>query len=210
VTGFESYKLYVSLKQHFSLHNDYNFVKYCGKTRNLSAGTYEKRPDKYFFEAIGNRQSKDLLQYYVANFAYHGSDAIWIGDLHSKESEDVYVNWQKRIQSLAYIFEEDMKEVNEFLIARGLGFDRLFDTEENEHPIIFRFVQQRMIEVETYIIMDKILNFSARIAEKIKDLYIFPTEQYRYDRYADFLNLKTSKYIKIMKGVFDAPDAPDE
>ena len=107
-------------------------------------------------------------------------------------------------QSLTYIFEEDLKEVKEFLIARGLEFDRLFDVEEDEHPIIFRFVQQRMIEVETYIIMDKILGFSKRIAKDIKDSYIFPSEQYRYDRYAEFLNLERDKYIKIMKEIFDA------
>lgn len=203
MTGFEAYKLYVSLKQHFSIQNDYNYVKYNGKTRNISVSTYERRNDKFFFEALGNKQKKDLLQYFVANFAYHGSDAVWIGDLHSKESEDVYFNWKKRVQSLSYIFEEDLKEVNEFLIARGLGFDRLFDVEDGEHPIIFRFVQQRMIEVESYIIMDSVLKFSKRIAKKIIDSYIFPTEQYKYDRYGDFLKLTDSThYENIMKGVF--------
>ena len=80
----------------------------------------------------------------------------------------------------------------------------MFDVEEDEHPIIFRFVQQRMIEVETYIIMDKILGFSKRIAKDIKDSYIFPSEQYRYNRYSEFLNLDTGKYTRLMKGVFDA------
>ena len=140
----------------------------------------------------------------MANFANYGSDEVWIGDLHSKESEDVYHHWQKRVQSLSYIFEEDLKEVNEFLIARGLGFDRLFEVEDGEHPIIFRFVQQKMIEVETYIIMDKILNFSKRIARQVRDSYIFPSEQYRYDRYAEFLNLNSEKYTKIMKEIFYA------
>ena len=203
MTGFEAYQLYVSLKQHFSLHNDYNYVKYNGKI-TISDKAYESRNDKYFFEALGKRKSKDLLQYYVANFAHYGSDEVWIGDLHSKESEDVYHHWQKRVQSLSYIFEEDLKEVNEFLIARGLGFDRLFDVEDGEHPIIFRFVQQRMIEVESYIIMDKILDFSKRIARQIRDSYIFPSEQYRYDRYAEFLNLNSEKYTKIMKEIFYA------
>jgi len=201
VTGYEAYKLYVSLKQHFSIHNDYNFVKYNGKTK-LNGCSYESRNDKYFFEAIGNKQSKDLLQYFVANFAYYGSDEVWIGDLHSKESEDVYFNWQKRTQSLSYIFEEDLKELKEFLWVRGLEFDRLFKVEDGEHPIIFKFVQQRMIEVESYIIMDSILKFSKRIAKKIKDSHIFPSEQYRYDRYADFLKINDTKYSEIMKGVF--------
>ena len=205
MTGFESYKLYLAVWQHFSLSRDYNYFKYKGKLGNITGKAYESRKDKYFFETLGARNKGDLLQYYVANFAHHGSEVQWIGDLHSKESEDVYVHWQKRVQSLSYIFEKDLKEVNEFLIARGLEFDRLFDVEEDEHPIIFRFVQQRMIEVETYIIMDKILGFSKRIAKDIKDIYIFPSEQYRYDRYAEFLNLeKSDKYIKIMKGIFNA------
>ncbi len=204
MTGFESYQLYVSLKQHFNYSNTYNYVKYKGRSCKITSKAYESRSDKYFFEALGGRRREKLLQYYVANFAYYGSDVIWIGDLHSKESVDVYIHWQKRIQSLTYIFEEDLKEVKEFLIARGLEFDRLFDVEEDEHPLIFRFVQQRMIEVETYIIMDKILGFSKLIAKKIKDSYIFPSEQYRYDRYAEFLNLESDKYIKIMKGIFDA------
>jgi len=204
VTGFESYKLYLAIWQHFSLSRDYNYFKYKGKLGNITGKAYESRKDKYFFETLGARNKGDLLQYYVANFAHHGSEVQWIGDLHSKESEDVYVAWQKRVQSLTYIFEEDLKEVDEFLIARGLEFDRLFDVEEDEHPLIFRFVQQRMIEVESYIIMDKILGFSKQIAKKIKDSYIFPSEQHRYDRYAEFLNLESDKYIKIMKGIFDA------
>ena len=204
MTGFESYKLYLAIWQHFSLGRDYNYFKYKGKLGNITVSKYESRKDKYFFEALGARNKGDLLQYYVANFAHHGTEVAWIGDLHSKESEDVYIHWQKRIQSLTYIFEEDLKEVKEFLIARGLEFDRLFDVEEDEHPIIFRFVQQKMIGVETYIIMDKILGFSKRIAKDIKDSYIFPSEQYRYDRYAEFLNLERDKYIKIMKEIFDA------
>ena len=204
MTGFESYKLYLAIWQHFSLSRDYNYFKYKGKLGNITGKAYENRSDKYFFEALGARNKGDLLQYYVANFAHHGSEVQWIGDLHSKESEDVYVQWQKRVQSLTYIFEEDLKEVNEFLIARGLEFDRLFDVEEDEHPLIFRFVQQRMIEVESYIIMDKILGFSKQIAKKIKESYIFPSEQYRYDRYAEFLNLESDKYTNIMKEIFDA------
>ena len=204
MTGFESYKLYLAVWQHFSLSRDYNYFKYKGKLGNITGKAYESRKDKFFFEALGTRNKGDLLQYYVANFAHHGSEVQWIGDLHSKESEDVYVQWQKRVQSLTYIFEEDLKEVNEFLIARGLEFDRLFDVEEDDHPLIFRFVQQRMIEVESYIIMDKILGFSKQIAKKIKESYIFPSEQYRYDRYAEFLNLESDKYIKIMKEIFDA------
>ena len=204
MTGFEAYKLYLAVWQHFSRDRDYNYFKYNGKLANTNPITYDKRKDKYFFETLGKRNRGDLLQYYVANFAHHGSEVQWIGDLHSKESEDVYYNWQRRVQSLTYIFEEDLKEVNEFLIARGLGFDRLFEVEEDEHPLIFRFVQQRMIEVETYLIMDKILGFSKRIAKEIKDSYVFPAEQYRYDRYSEFLNLSSDKYVKIMKEVFDA------
>lgn len=202
MTGFEAYKLYVSLKQHFSITSDYNFVKYRGKTKKINTSAYEKRSDRYFFEAIGNKNKRDLLQYLVANFSYHGSDEVWIGDLHSQEAENTYFEWKKRVQSLSYVFTEDMKEVKEFLVARGMGFDRLFEVEDGEHPIIFRFVQQKMIEVESYIIMDSLLHFSRRFKKEITDQYIYPMEQYRYDRYSEFMNFDTKHYGEIMKGVF--------
>ena len=97
---------------------------------------------------------------------------------------------------------EDIKLIKEFLEERNLKFDDIFTITDGEHPILFRFVEQKMIKVETYIIMDKVLNFSKRFRKEIKDEFVYPAVQYKFDRYAEFMNFDSKKYGTIMKGVF--------
>jgi hypothetical protein len=59
-----------------------------------------------------------------------------------------------------------------------------------------------MIRVETYIIMDQVLNFSKNFKKQITDEYIYPETQYKFDRYSEFMNFDKNKYEKIMRGVF--------
>lgn len=200
MNGFESYKLYVSIKNHFNSSLDYNYVKYNGKTKSVNLGTYNKRKDKYYFESLGHKKGKELLKFYVANFVV--GDGRYIAELYNQESEKVYFGWLKVIESLTYLFEQDIKEIKDFLEERDLKFDELFKVNVGQHPIIFRFVQQKMIKVETYIIMDKVLNFSGRFKKDIEDNYIYPEVQYKFDRYSEFMNFDSKKYGIIMKGVF--------
>lgn len=202
MTGFEAYSLYVAIKAHFNSGNDYNFVKFNGKMKNLTPAAYSKRKDKYFFEKIGKKQKRDLLQYIVANMVHYQSSDVWVNDMLSADSEKVYQQWQKRTQSLGYIFKNDLNEIKEFITARGISFDKLFEVIDGEHPIIFRFVQQKMIEIETYIIMNNVLGFGAMFKNKIKESYVFPEAQYQYDRYSEFLNIDKQLYGNMMKEVF--------
>ena len=200
MTGFDAYTLYVSIKQHFNSNVVYNYVKYHGKSKNVNKETYQRRKDKFYFEAIGSKKKHDLLQFYVANFVV--GDGRYIGDLYNAESEKVYFGWLKVIESLTYSFEQDIKEIKEFLEDRNLTFDDLFKVKDGDHPIMFRFVEQKMIRVETYIIMDQVLNFSKNFKEQITDEYIYTETQYKFDRYSEFMNFDKHKYEKIMRGVF--------
>lgn len=200
MTGFDAYKLYVAIKQHFNTDNNYNYIQYSGKQRQISTESYNRRKDKFYFEAIGNKKKGDLLQFYVANFVV--GDGQWIGDMYNQESESVFFGWKRIIESLTYLFTEDIKLIKEFLEERNLKFDDIFTITDGEHPILFRFVEQKMIKVETYIIMDKVLNFSKRFKKEIKDEFVYPAVQYKFDRYAEFMNFDSKKYGTIMKGVF--------
>ncbi len=200
MTGFDAYKLYVSIKQHFNSSSNYNFIQYEGKSKTVNRDAYERRKDRFYFETIGNKKKGNLLQFLVSNFVV--GDGRWIGDMYNQESEKVYFGWLKVIESLTYLFEQDIKQIKEFLDERNMKFDELFKITDGEHPVIFRFVEQKMIKVETYIIMDKVLHFSKRFKKEITDEYIYPEAQYKFDRYAEFMNFDSKKYGEIMKGVF--------
>ncbi len=200
MTGLDAYKLYVSIKQHFNISSNYNYTTYNGATRNVNESTYNRRKDKFYFEAIGRKKKGDLLQFYVANFVV--GDGQWIGDMYNQESESVFFGWKRIIESLTYLFTEDLKLIKEFLDEREMTFDELFTITDGGHPIIFRFVEQKMIKVETYIIMDSVLRFSNKFKTTIEDEFVYPVVQYKFDRYAEFMNFDTTKFGKIMKKIF--------
>jgi len=53
VTGFEVYKMYLALKQHFTKDN-YDYVKYRGKV-TASEKSFEERRDRYFFKKLATK-----------------------------------------------------------------------------------------------------------------------------------------------------------
>ncbi|NBP57931.1 hypothetical protein EBU71_15600 [bacterium] len=100
--AFQAYKTYLALKSHFNNKN-YDYFKYNGRTR-ASQKTFEKRTDKYFFYKLSKHD--DCVNYLAANFLE--GDA-WVGDLVNEQTaEKIYRSWRKRIESLTYIFTNDL------------------------------------------------------------------------------------------------------
>jgi hypothetical protein len=179
MTGFETYRLYVSLKSHFSTES-YDFFKYNKKT-NANVNSYERRPDRFFFEKLGNKYSKQkLIDFFVANFV--DNPDIWIGEFLVGEPEDIYTNWLARQQGLTYLFKEDCVGMLEWLVDNNRKFNDLFVVKGSDHPIISKMALQNVIYLETFVILENILKFCSRVDQKLFD----PIWQNLY--------LKTRKY----------------
>ena len=116
MTAFESYKMYVALKLHFTT-DSYDYFKFNGKTR-VSETNFEKRKDRYFFKKLTNRKKDDeILPYFVANFVADSSG--WIGNMVRSDGDDNYRAWKKRMESLHYTFSEEV----DFLLQQVDQFD---------------------------------------------------------------------------------------
>ena len=70
MTGFEVYKMYLALKQHFTKEK-YDYHKYRGKVR-ASEDAFEQRHDRYFFKKLATNSTLSLTE-----FIFH--DAIESG-----------------------------------------------------------------------------------------------------------------------------------
>ena len=69
MTGFEVYKMYLALKNHFTT-DTYDYVKYRGKV-NASEKAFEERRDRYFFKKLATKyDGSEVLNYFVANFMH--------------------------------------------------------------------------------------------------------------------------------------------
>lgn len=189
MTGFDAYKMYLGIKAHFA-QPSYSYIKYQGRVR-ANEHSFNKRNDRYFFEKLANKP--DLLNFLVANFLE--SDK-WVRDLLNDESENRYVEWQRRNQSLSYNFEKELS-------ALSGEFKDAFIVKNGQHPNLLKEHRQGNISAETLTILNDIMNFFPYWDKKITDDIIWPKTRDKCLKYAEFIKYDKSKLKKIVKGILD-------
>ena len=194
--GFNAYKLYLAVKNHFT--TNYDFFKYNGKV-NAKEDSFLKRRDKFFFAKLQRKYNNDQLRdLFVSNFA-DGED-FWIGNVLTQKAESVYTEWKARQMKLSYILEQDLKFLLDYYNERKLDFNSLF-VMENGHPILLQCVLRNDIYVETMIIIDRVLNYSRRW-NKVLDDPVWTEFKKRMDKYSPFVLFEAEKGKKILRKVF--------
>ena len=197
MTGYETFEIFQSLKLHFTT-DKYDFFKYGGKT-NVSITNFENRKDKYHFYKLSRKfDNKDvLINFIVANFVE--DSAKWIGDLLLEEAQSNYLKRQKVIQSLTYTFENDCKE----LFADSKNPNDILKTINGNYPILLTKALRKEIEIETVIILNRILQFIPNWSKQIADTIRWPDYQRKLEKYAAFLPEDVVKYKLLLKKVIN-------
>lgn len=193
MTPFEAYTQYLAFKNHFS-NPKYDYFKYAGKSR-ASIESFNKRKDKYWFERLSRQKNdEEIKNYYIANFIESDTpDRIWIGEI-IREGEEKYQRWNKRNQSLSYIFKEQSSEM---LSSNNL--EELFDASK-QHPIILKKFLSGKICLETLVIYDKIFLFGKTFDKKLLDP-VWESVSLKIKKYSMFLNINVHEYKKILRKI---------
>lgn len=186
------YKTYLSLKNHFTKPK-YDYHKYQGKVK-ASLQSFYKRKDRFWFEKMSRQKSdEEIIQFFVANFVEcDDPQSLWIGEI-IQEGEQRYKSWSKKIQSLTYLFKEEIED-----IFSMKDFDSLFHIESNRHPKILKCYLQKSISLETMIILDKILNYRKVFDKKLEDP-IWEFVSMRILKYSPFIHIDVFKYKNLLK-----------
>ena len=167
VTPYEVYQKYLSLKQHFNKKN-YDYFKFQGKVR-ANESSFEKRKDKHHFIRLSKiYKDEELTKFFVSNFVK--SKDLWVGNATSPEGRSNYIAWKTKIQSLPYVFENELEE----MFDENENFNDIFNVEDGQHPPIVRHVFGEEVSLETFIVLDSILNFTSKFNEKIEETVIWP------------------------------------
>lgn len=186
---FEAYELYLSMKTHFT-EPHYDFMEKLGRT-NCSVSAFNRRKDRYKFEKLANH--KDPFGLLLANFLDGGQ--TWIGDLVSEESQEVYMAWLKRKESLSYIFSQDLKKLDPV-------FDNNIKFGEGEYPRLITAYRRKNICVETLLILDELCQCFDYWDRHIEDAMIYPHIAMKVRKYKSFINVDKDKYKKIVVDTF--------
>lgn len=197
ITGYETFGIFQALKLHFTTDN-YDFFKYNGKSK-ISVESFENRKDKYHFYKLSRRlpNREELILFIVANLLHN--DNLWVGDLLTEESETIYRERQKILQSLSYTFENDCHHLFD-------GIDdpnELLQSESGDYPILLTKTLQKTTQLETLCILNSILNFFPMWTKKIADTIHWPNYRRKVLKFAAFLTYDSVKYKLILKKVIN-------
>lgn len=190
---FDSYKTYLSLKNHFT-KDSYDYFKYCGKSRATLQSFY-KRKDRMWFEKVSRQKTdQEVVDFFVANFvSCNDPETLWIGEM-IKEGEQRYQNWQKKIQSLSYIFKEESQTLFD-----ENKFQEVFNCSKGHPPLLKKFLTGK-VSLETLVIYDKIFSYSSNFDKKLQDP-VWETVSRRIRKYNPFLNIDIFRFRKILKEI---------
>jgi hypothetical protein len=190
--GLSAYMIYIAMKMHFN--SNYDYIKYNGKTK-INAESFLKRKDKFFFRKLSKKYSKDELKdFFISTFV--ANDKKWVGNMVSEEAEHTYAEWKKTQESLTYVFEQDIRTLND----TSDNFNSLFDLSDG-HPKILKLLMQKKIKLETIVILDILLNFTTVFDKHLDDI-IWEEHGKLIKKYKVFLSIDRKKYMSILKKQF--------
>jgi len=192
--SYETYKVYMGVKQHFE-QPGYDYFRYNGGVRVQSSNKYySRRGFPRYFETFNKRYREgQLLPFFVSNFVSGNKrleDMVNTGD-------DIFVTWKTRIQSMTYNFKQELD-----VMLDGVGhFDELFSKTDSD-PKILKMFYHGDISPETFIIMDIILNFFPQFDRQL-DEYQWPATKIVCEKYKSFLSVDVKKYTDILRKRLD-------
>lgn len=187
MTPFEAFKLFISIKMHFTQPN-YDFFKYNGKV-NCNLDSFNRRRDKYHFAKLAKH--KDALGYLVAQYTT-GNFTGWVGDLFTEEAERQYTQYLARKQSITYNFQSDLEKLED-------GFVSKFKVKDGQHPGLLVMFRRGVISIETFTILNIHLDFFQLWDKRINDTVIWPSIRERCLKYRPFISYDTAKIKSILR-----------
>jgi hypothetical protein len=187
--SFGAYIKYLALKKHFTT-DSYDYKKYNGKVR-ASFETFGARNDTLFFHKLAKREDYENL--ILANMIVKPD--IWVRDILEEEGEARYIEWKKKVDSLSYVFKNDLSSLLDDYKENFISYD-------GQHPYIMTMYLQKKISLETFTILAHISKIFTYWDEKIVDKIVARDIIRLARKYKPFLVIDEKKFKNIVRERF--------
>lgn len=186
--GYKAYRYFLSIKLHFT-SDKYDVFEYGGRV-TAKREAFERRNDRFMFEKLSRKipKDKDLIQYFVANFAYGNETLLY----NALEAESNYNEWIRRKESRTKLFNDDLCLIS----ATDIDFDELFYFTNGNFPVILDLYMGNQIKIETLVILEKLAGLVTRWKEHgVPDM--FKNEIRRISKLDKFVKFDSYRVVPI-------------
>jgi hypothetical protein len=188
MSAFDVYSIYLAVKAHFTTKK-YDYFRYGGRTKT-SEEKFNKRNDKYFFEKLSKKLTKEEVeQYFVSNFLVNSN--FYIKEMDDKN----YMNWKKRTQSISYLFLQDLENV--LMLCKDLN--ESLQCKMGQHSTVLKLYLSDIIMIETMILLNRVTGFVNRYDSVMSDDVIWEQVSNRLKKYDPFVKMDTEKVKQLVK-----------
>jgi len=191
--GFKAYRYYLAIKLHFTSEK-FNVFENRGNVKGTREA-FTARNDRYIFEKLANKYNDDreIIQFFVANFAYGNESAIYEG----QQAEENLVEWIKRKQSITQRFIDDLATILTHTEVNRLPQTSIFNFIDSAYPVTLELFVGGKISIETLRIIDDFYPIISKWQDNTSIKYIWNQELLRIKKLTGFVKYDRIKAEKI-------------
>lgn len=191
--GFKAYKYYIAIKLHFTKDN-FDVFKNRGNVKG-TRDAFNARNDRYMFEKLARKYpvDKDLIQYYVANFAYGNDAAIY----SFEEAETNLLEWNRRKQSITKIFADDCNKILMDACKSKYKEESIFNLTNKGYSSILKLFLGNQISLESLRIIDDLHPVIDSWKENSSMVLLWENEIRRIEKSKGFVKYDSEKVAKV-------------
>lgn len=203
-TAFETYQVYVAMKNHFDSKSNYDYIKYNGKM-NLKWETFNKRKDsKLFFRLSRKVSSKYMVHWLLSGFSVKKDP--WIANFLEGDMEEIYKKWKNRIKYLDSHYSNQLQMILRNLANNSSSeFIELMEGNEENYPeIINIYENEGVISTETFLILSNVFGVFKSANYNLGEFVNYtniPDLEYKIEAYSKFFDLDYTKYKRLSKQI---------
>jgi hypothetical protein len=184
--SYQVYRLYLSLRLHFT-RPDFDITK-SRKGVKVSREAFLKRKDLFALRKLAETKTKtEIIDFLVANFV---SGNQW-GGVFDAEANEVYAEWQTRMQKLGYTFKQDIQT----LYADGDPFEVI----NGQHPKVLKMYLGKKISLESIAILAKIGIIDNTDYSSLSNDFIWNDFAHLVKKYKPFVKIDKDHYIRQLE-----------
>lgn len=197
--GFKAYKYYIAVKLHYT-KDSFDVFKNRGNLKGTREA-FNARNDRMMFDKLARKYpiDKDLIQYYVANFAYGNDAAVYSFD----DAESNLLEWNRRKQSITKIFQDDCNKIILDACKNKIKSGAVLNLTNKGYCSILKLFLGNQITLETIRIIDDMLPVLHSWKQNESMLLLWENEIRRIEKSKGFVTYDRDKIVKVFNNFME-------